>query len=258
MAGSSLRAWRRWQLSRPFWGGLLVIAAGAELLVAMSLGRAFRLAAEAALAGPVPILLAGGLVACGLLTWFHPVQRSAYATAAILIATAALMTADVGGFVLGTLIGAAGGSVAFAWVPAGHGGARRERRPAPQGEDAAQTGSAGPLAAVTPAEAGAQPQPGAVSQALIVDQAGPAGQAGLIGQARVTRKPRATEPAITLARPDGAAGEAGRPAARVVAAPGEGWDGAHLAVAPERLGTVYPVSRIQSPDRTSLPSSSTT
>src|ERR1035438_10401018 len=33
MARSSPRAWHRWQLSRPFWGGLLVIAAGAELLV---------------------------------------------------------------------------------------------------------------------------------------------------------------------------------------------------------------------------------
>ena len=118
-AGAPLQRCRQWQLSRPFWGALLMIIAGAKLLGAMRRGRAVRLTAAAGLSGPVQPPLASALVGCGLLTWFHPVQRSVYATAAILLATAALMTSDVGRHLMGTLIGAAGGSIAVAWVPTG-------------------------------------------------------------------------------------------------------------------------------------------
>jgi hypothetical protein len=33
MIGRGRRAWRRWRRTRPFWGGLLILLAGAEILV---------------------------------------------------------------------------------------------------------------------------------------------------------------------------------------------------------------------------------
>jgi hypothetical protein len=110
------RVWRGWRLSRPFWGALLVIAAGAEVLSVRLVALSLHPAAFDTVV-PVGIVIALALVLCGLLLWFHPVQRSLYSTAAILLAIVALMTAHLGGYLIGTLLGAVGGSVAYAWVP---------------------------------------------------------------------------------------------------------------------------------------------
>lgn len=118
--GSISRArqgWRGWRLSRPFWGGLVVMAAGAEVL-AIRLSIVAPYPPDKAEVIPVGILIGIALVLCGLLLWFHPVQRSVYSTTAILLAILALMTAHLGGYLLGSLLGAVGGAVAFAWVPA--------------------------------------------------------------------------------------------------------------------------------------------
>jgi hypothetical protein len=66
---------------------------------------------------PAGLWIAAGLITCGLLLLFDPVQRSAYAVLAILLAIVALMTSHLGGYLVGTLLGLAGGAVAFAWVP---------------------------------------------------------------------------------------------------------------------------------------------
>ena len=44
-------------------------------------------------------------------------QRSLYAIAAILLSITALKTSHLGGYLVGTLLGVAGGAIAFAWVP---------------------------------------------------------------------------------------------------------------------------------------------
>jgi hypothetical protein len=155
--GQARRAWRGWRLSRPFWGGLVVIAAGAEVgavgLSLLSQGPSTR--AEAISVG---ILAALALVSCGLLLWFHPVQRSVYSTVAVLLAILALLTAHLGGYLLGTLLGAIGGAVAFAWVPgeqpelrSRHGIAARADAQGPAltliiGDSEGDTASSGPFA----------------------------------------------------------------------------------------------------------------
>jgi uncharacterized protein DUF6114 len=111
------QAWHGWRLSRPFWGGLVVMAAGAEILVVRhSLLGLFPSAKPPVAAAGLAISIA--LLLCGLLLWFHPVQRSFYSTVAVLLAILALLTAHLGGYLLGSLLGAVGGVVAFAWVPA--------------------------------------------------------------------------------------------------------------------------------------------
>lgn len=111
------QAWHGWRLSRPFWGGLMVMVAGAEILVVrLSLLGLFPSARPQVAAAGLAVAIA--LLLCGLLLWFHPVQRSVYATVAVLLAILALLTAHLGGYLLGSLLGAIGGAVAFAWVPA--------------------------------------------------------------------------------------------------------------------------------------------
>jgi|HubBroStandDraft_5_1064220.scaffolds.fasta_scaffold182722_2 hypothetical protein len=66
---------------------------------------------------PAGLWIAAGLITCGLLLLFDPVQRSAYAVLAILLAITALKTSHLGGYLIGTMLGLAGGAVAFAWVP---------------------------------------------------------------------------------------------------------------------------------------------
>jgi hypothetical protein len=67
---------------------------------------------------PLALLLAAGLIVCGLLLLFDPVQRSLYSTGAVLLAVVGLSTAHLGGYLIGSILGAAGGALAFAWVPA--------------------------------------------------------------------------------------------------------------------------------------------
>jgi hypothetical protein len=113
LARAALRAGRRWRRSRPFWGALAIMAAGAEIAtVRLSLP-----VHNPRTVIPAGVLIAGGIVACSLLLLFDPVQRSVYATAAILLAISALTTSHLGGYLVGTLVGGAGGAAAFAWVP---------------------------------------------------------------------------------------------------------------------------------------------
>jgi hypothetical protein len=66
---------------------------------------------------PAGLLIAGGLLSCGLLLLFVPAQRSLYSVLTVLLAIAALKTAHLGGYLIGTLLGLAAGAAAFSWVP---------------------------------------------------------------------------------------------------------------------------------------------
>lgn len=112
-AGKAGRVWRGWQRSRPFSGAAIAIAGGAEIMLVR-----FTLPVNnPRTIVPAGLLIAGGIIACGLLLLFDPVQRSVYATATILLAISALTTSHLGGYLVGALLGVAGGAVAFAWVP---------------------------------------------------------------------------------------------------------------------------------------------
>jgi len=108
------RAWGGWRRSRPFLGALITMAGGIEI-AALRLSLPIHSPRTIV---PPGVLIAAGIVACGLLLLFDPVQRSVYATAAILLAISALTTSHLGGYLAGTVLGAAGGAMAFAWVPA--------------------------------------------------------------------------------------------------------------------------------------------
>ena len=131
-AWQAFRAWRR---SRPFWGGLLLVLAGLELLAIPLLSvlahGSVKVVIYIGIGGVFGVLIGGLLVACGLLIWFHPVQRVFYAIAGVLLAVASFVATNLGGFFLGMLLGVTGASLSFGWTP-GPGRLAGQYRPRPR------------------------------------------------------------------------------------------------------------------------------
>jgi Family of unknown function (DUF6114) len=117
--GRSFRDWRR---SRPFWGGLLLLLAGFELLLIPLSGilvhGQVKLVVYIGIGGVFGLLIGALLIVCGVLLWFSPAHRTFYAIAGVLLAVLSFITSNLGGFFLGMLLGITGGSLAFGWTPA--------------------------------------------------------------------------------------------------------------------------------------------
>jgi hypothetical protein len=136
-AGSAWRAFTSWRRRRPFWAGLLLIVAGAELLLIPLPMHSMGLILHIGTGGVLGILIGTILIICALLMWFNPAQRIFYSIVAVLLAIAALVASNLGGFMIGTLLGVIGGSLGFAWAPGAPGaaaGGRRRWRPPPDTE----------------------------------------------------------------------------------------------------------------------------
>lgn len=107
-----LRVWRR---TRPFWGGLLVLLGGIELLlvplsplaVLVSLGPG----------GIAAIGIGVALVLAGLFLWFLPQARAYVSLHALLLSVLSFVATNLGGFLVGMLLGIAGSALAFGWTP---------------------------------------------------------------------------------------------------------------------------------------------
>ena len=113
-----VRAWRafkEWRRRRPFWGGLLILLAGAEMFLTeiAPLHVVVHLGVEGLAGEAVPVLLA----VCGLLLIFAPEQRLFYSIVAMLLTVASWITSNLGGFILGLILGLLGCALAFAWTP---------------------------------------------------------------------------------------------------------------------------------------------
>ena len=132
---SRRRAFRIWRRSRPFWGGLLLLLAGLEMLAIPLLSELAHAPVKViiyiGIGGVFGVLIGSLLVACGLLSWFHPSQRVFYAIAGVLLAVVSFVATNLGGFFVGMLLGVTGGSLSFAWAPVAgrEPAARRHRRP---------------------------------------------------------------------------------------------------------------------------------
>ncbi|HET6861095.1 MAG TPA: DUF6114 domain-containing protein [Streptomyces sp.] len=108
-----LRAWRR---TRPFWGGLLLILGGGELLlvplspltVLVSLG----------LGGLAAIGIGLALIVAGLFLWFLPHTRHYVSINALLLSVLSFAATNLGGFLVGMGLGIAGSAMGFGWTPA--------------------------------------------------------------------------------------------------------------------------------------------
>jgi hypothetical protein len=109
-ARSWFRAWRR---TRPFWGALWVIMAGAWIIYWMSFD--IGIALTGGWSYSAGYVMGGGLIMFGLVTWLAPHYKSLAGIVAFLIALGAFPTANLGGFVLGSVLGIIGGSMIWSW-----------------------------------------------------------------------------------------------------------------------------------------------
>ncbi|GAA4893172.1 DUF6114 domain-containing protein [Streptomyces coeruleoprunus] len=108
-------AWRRWRRSRPFWGGLVTVLAGAEIC-AIPLAP-LQVMLHQGIAGVPSVLLGIVMFMLGVSAWVAPQYRSMAGLVTTLIAAAALVVSNLGGFLIGTLLGIVGGAMMFAWQP---------------------------------------------------------------------------------------------------------------------------------------------
>lgn len=150
---------RHWRRTRPFWGALLVILGGAEILA--SVRAPLPVILHVGLQGMAGYLVPVVLLTCGVLLLFSPAQRIFYAIVAIILALASWLTSNLGGFLVGMVLALVGGCLALAWAP---------RRPGPAGRHAAGPAERSATTADSPASTADQP--------TAVDQPTTAGRPG--------------------------------------------------------------------------------
>jgi hypothetical protein len=110
-ATSQWRGFRHWRRSRPFWGALLAILGGLEILLTeiAPLRVVVHIGLQGVIGYAVPILM----VLCGLMLWFAPHPRVFYASLILICALGSFITTNLGGFILGMLLGIVGGAQAL-------------------------------------------------------------------------------------------------------------------------------------------------
>ncbi|MFJ2772639.1 DUF6114 domain-containing protein [Streptomyces sp. NPDC087300] len=121
------RVLRRWRRTRPFWGGLLLILGGAELLlvplspltVLVSLG----------LGGIAALGIGIALVVAGLFLWLLPHTHHYVSVNALILSVLSFAATNLGGFLVGMLLGIAGSAMGFGWSPVPEGAEEDPDRP---------------------------------------------------------------------------------------------------------------------------------
>ncbi|MGW1157917.1 DUF6114 domain-containing protein [Streptomyces sp. NPDC002519] len=115
MSGRARSAFRSWRGNRPFWGGLLLALGGAEILVTEK--ASLKVVLHIGMQGLAGYLLPTVMLLCGLLVLFNPAQRLFYSIVGILVSLGTWVTSNLGGFLVGLLLGATGSCLAFGWLP---------------------------------------------------------------------------------------------------------------------------------------------
>ncbi|MER7706014.1 DUF6114 domain-containing protein [Kitasatospora sp. NPDC097605] len=114
-AARSRPSWRGWRGRRPFWGGVLVLFGGAEIL--FTLRAPLPVVLHIGLQGLSGYLVPTVMVVCGLLILFNPAQRLFYSILAVLASLGSWLTSNLGGFLIGMLFGVIGSCLTFGWIP---------------------------------------------------------------------------------------------------------------------------------------------
>lgn len=117
-------AFRRWRSDRPFWGGLLLALAGTEVLLTMK--ASLEVVVHVGMQGVAGYLLPVVMLLCGLLTLVTPAQRLFYSIIGVLASLGTWITSNLGGFLIGLLLGCVGSCLVFGWLPDQE--SRRDRR----------------------------------------------------------------------------------------------------------------------------------
>ncbi|MFF4396324.1 DUF6114 domain-containing protein [Streptomyces sp. NPDC001480] len=117
---------RQWRGGRPFVGGLLLVLGGAEILVTMKAPLPVIL--HVGMQGLAGYLLPTLMLILGLLILFSPAQRIFYSITGVLLSLGSWMTSNLGGFIVGLVLGVTGSCLTFGWLPDQEPRVRRRER----------------------------------------------------------------------------------------------------------------------------------
>ncbi|GLP63703.1 hypothetical protein TUSST3_03240 [Streptomyces sp. TUS-ST3] len=139
-------AFTRWVNGRPFFGGLWLTLGGAWILLTMK--ASIKVVMHVGMQGVAGYLLPTLMILVGLLTLFSPAQRLFYSIVGVLCSMGTWLTSNLGGFMVGLLLGVVGSILTFGWLPDQEPRvSRRERRGpaqrAPHDGPATETGPTG-------------------------------------------------------------------------------------------------------------------
>jgi Family of unknown function (DUF6114) len=128
--------WKAWRRSRPFWGGLLLILSGLELvalpLSGLLVHGGLKLVIYIGIGGVFGVLIGALLIAAGVAVWFNPEHRAFYGIAGVILGIASFPASNLGGLFVGMLLAIVGGALGYAWTPLGSGGPGGQARPGPE------------------------------------------------------------------------------------------------------------------------------
>ncbi|MFJ4205146.1 DUF6114 domain-containing protein [Streptomyces sviceus] len=133
-------AFTRWVYGRPFFGGLWLTLGGAWILVTMK--ASVKVVLHVGMQGVAGYLLPTLMVLLGLLILFSPDQRLFYSITGVLISMGTWVTSNLGGFMVGLLLGVAGSILTFGWLPDQDPRVSRRGRARPATQDGSATDTA--------------------------------------------------------------------------------------------------------------------
>lgn len=110
-----IERFRQFRWSRPFWGGLFIIFAGA-VIGWFPLGPVTEII-HLGIGGIGGYVCAVLLIAMGLTIWFKQSHRRAAALIAVIVSLISFPVSNLGGFIVGMMAGIIGGCLAFGWAP---------------------------------------------------------------------------------------------------------------------------------------------
>ncbi|MFF4407267.1 DUF6114 domain-containing protein [Streptomyces sp. NPDC001262] len=119
-------AFRSWRRTRPFWAGLLLMLGGTELLVVPL--SPLTVLVSLGLGGLAAIGIGLALIAAGQFLWWLPSARHYVSINALILSVLSFAATNLGGFLVGMLLGIAGSAMGFGWTPGASGGSGGSKR----------------------------------------------------------------------------------------------------------------------------------
>mgnify|MGYP006876024127 CR=1 FL=1 len=107
---------RAFRQTRPFWGGLWLIAGG-WVIVSFSARAPIALLVTNGVSGFGGWLTGGGMMVCGVIAWLAPAQRLAPSLLGLALSIGSLIASNLGGLFLGMLLGILGSAMILGWGP---------------------------------------------------------------------------------------------------------------------------------------------
>jgi hypothetical protein len=109
------RLFRAFRRTRPFWGGVWMILGGLDIIYWVR--------------NPIGVVIGGGwnssagyilgiaMIVFAVVGWFSPLYKSLVGIVGIMLALIAFIAANLGGFLIGSVLGIIGGSMVWGWGP---------------------------------------------------------------------------------------------------------------------------------------------